>query len=430
MHVTSDGHAWRIDRDTSTNAELKLYLSTICTDHVMSQSYERHDVTQSGSVTMAQKQISIIGAGLGGLTLAQHLRSHNIRARIYDQSSGARHKYGINLLPHVYEALARVLGIDVDTLQTRTAVDAEIGGRGKIQVQKCMRCTDATYMYRANRHRLESLLQQGLDINWKHKLVDVTLPGPATSDATQLHFDNGQSCESDLVIGFDGVHSTIRENIFAASSQVDVLPYVVVRGQRKLGSDEFETASHAAFRESNVVESYLPNGTCLHVAVDDIDADQVTLTWMYSRPARGDRDSLFNPNRPKTAASNVPEAFFDEIKQLTDLEPVFAKVFDMETMLQDRKLTFLMRTTSVERDALIDAARAGVVLVGDAAHAEPIRGGYGANNAIDDAIGLAEQIAKTSSGAGLASWVAEQKISWEKGCASARGSLEQLHRPG
>ena len=93
----------------------------------------------------------------------------------------------------------------------------------------------------------------------------------------------------------------------------------------------------------------------------------------------------------ESAAEEVPDARFREVDRIRhELHDAFEFMCDPETMMKDRMLNWLMRTLLVERSVLDQARQSGVVLLGGAVHAEPILGGPGANEAIEDGIRLAE----------------------------------------
>ena len=82
---------------------------------------------------MSQPTISIVGAGIGGLTLGRCLLQRGIRAVLYEKaSSSSRHTYAITLQPSSYRPLLKVLNVDEATFKARVAVDAGIGGSGNI----------------------------------------------------------------------------------------------------------------------------------------------------------------------------------------------------------------------------------------------------------------------------------------------------------
>lgn len=81
------------------------------------------------------------------------------------------------------------------------------------------------------------------------------------------------------------------------------------------------------------------------------------------------------------------------------------------------------------KENLQDLVGCGLVLMGDAAHAEPIVGGKGANLAITDAFSLAKRIANGSSSGqeDLKGWIVERYPIWQQSVENAMNSIQILH---
>lgn len=341
---------------------------------------------------MSQLQISIIGAGIAGLVLGKCLAKRGIPAVLFERDafrpSSPRHNYGITLEPWAYRHLLPYLDLDDRTFRSKIAVDAAVGGTGR--VERCRQpntaTTDATASFRANRSKLESLLSEGLDIRWEHALADIK----PTSTGNTLTFRNGKQLQSQVVIGTDGVHSQVRQSI-SPSTKFNILPYAVYSGKRRISRKDFDNEYAPYMDGANVIETRIST-TFLQISINDINPDNVSLSYTYSRPARQD-DPLFKPDRPKSGATEIPEAFFDEILSLTNLKAPFDKVFNPETTKSDRLLNWLMRTVLIPAEHLYNVAEKGIVLIGESVQAEPILSSHGANEAISEALDLAHYIA-------------------------------------
>ncbi|EPE26256.1 FAD/NAD(P)-binding protein [Glarea lozoyensis ATCC 20868] len=158
------------------------------------------------------QSISIIGAGIGGLTLARCLLKRNIPIVLYENMpSGTRHSYAITLLQSSYQPLLDVPEIDESAFKRRVAVDGTMGGNGAINAKLLVQqSASSSNSFRAHRGKLEELLREGLDVRWEHTLERVE-----TIDShVVLYFQNGQNgqkVQSDCVIGLDGIHSNTRK---------------------------------------------------------------------------------------------------------------------------------------------------------------------------------------------------------------------------
>lgn len=358
---------------------------------------------------MPQQPISIIGAGIGGLTLARCLRNHGIPSILYEKMSCTpRHHHGITLHASSYRPLLGVLNLDETTFRRRVAVDGAAGGSGHINPQTMMVAgSTKPRSFRAHRGRLEQLLGEGLDIKWEQAVEQVE----QTPSGTVLRFQDGRKVESGCVIGADGPHSRTRQCLLPHTA-LNVLPIVAYNGRRRVEHAVFDNVYAPFMKGSNVLETRLKD-TVLNISLNERTEDFVDLSWTYSRPARPD-DPLHRPDRSNAEATRIPDDFYAEISALSDLEPPFKDAFDAEKTRQDRVLHWLMRAGLVKLPDLQEAARKGVFFIGDAVHAEPILGGEGANAAITDGFELAGCIA-SGGVAGISVWYEEQFPRWESG---------------
>lgn len=364
---------------------------------------------------MSQGSVTILGAGIGGLTLGQCLRNKGIPAIIYAKvsSTSTRHSYGITLHPSSHEALSVVLGIYPQILRRGVAVDNTYNnGTGKIYPGKgAVSNGSSSTSSRANRSKVERLLRQGLDIQCEHALQSIK---PATQvdsnlQGMELVFENNYAIKpSSLIIDALGVHSPLRKTLLPEQSPI-VLPYVVFSGKRRLTLAEFQATYAPSFQDGNVLETRLPtnvgDAVFLQISVNNHhpSSGEVDISYLYSRPARLNReDPLLRPDRPNAGATDTPEEFYTELSALSNqdlLSEPFATTFAPSAVRKDRVLHWLMRTTlpPSEPHDLNLLATNSVIMIGDSARATPILGGDGANAAIQDAVELADLVAEASS---------------------------------
>ena len=349
--------------------------------------------------------IIVLGGGIGGLTLGRCLRQKDIPYIIYERTSSApRHNYGITLHSWSYRALLKILDIDERDFRRRVAVDSRYHGvQGKVFPSKATSTdTTASTSFRAHRSRLESLLAEGQQIHREHSLT-AAIP-VENQDRVELSFQYPFKTPGyKFLVDTLGVHSQIRKSLLPDCTPT-VLPYVVFNGKRHITANTFRDvyAPHLA-DSANVLESRpRPDaGVLLQIWVNDHQPDaSVDIGYTYSRPARpdGHADPLHNPARPAAGATHTPDELYHELERLVEehkLEEPFRSTFDPATVRRDRLLHWLMRTVLVARDDLGRLAEQGaVVMMGDSAHATPILGGHGANHAIEDAVRLADVIAR------------------------------------
>jgi len=374
--------------------------------------------------SMSQPQISIIGAGLSGLVLGRCLLQHGISSVLFDQgvarSGSTRHGYGITLHPWAYKPLLKYLDLDEGTFRKRLAVDAAVGGVGRIESNSSPVAEDTDVSsFRANRQRLENMLSEGLSVRWEHDLANVK----SEDSSNTLEFRNGQQLQSAIVVGAEGPHSQVRKFI-SPSTDFNVLPFAVYNGKRRLILETFDEKYASDMDGATVIERR-KGQTLLQITVNDRTSQSVSISYTYSRPAHHP-DPIFNPDRPASGARDIPAEFFNEIAGLEDLQGPFKEVFDVDKMHGDRLLNWLMRSVLVSVPELKGAADHGIVLMGDSVHAGPILGGYGANAAIKDGVELAEYIIEHGTKS-LAGFYESRYETWRQYVESSEAQLGQMH---
>lgn len=361
-----------------------------------------------------------MGAGIGGLTLARCLLQRGIRAVLYEKAStNPRHTYAITLQPASYRPLLKVLNIDESTFTKRVAVDAGIGGAGSINPEGYGYRNLEPSSFRVHRGKLEDLLREGLDVRWEHTLQNIKM-----HEGLILEFANGQSAIVDVVVGLEGPHSVIRKQ-FLPSEHPDILSYVAFNGKRRIPRAVFDDVYASAFKNTTVLE-VRHGDIVLNISINEATQDLVSISWVYSRPARGSSDALHKPNRPNAAAKDIPKEFFTEVGDLKELAQPFVDVFDVEKLRNERILHWLMRSIFIRKSEVQQLGQRGIVLMGDAAHAEQIIGGGGANAAIDDGMSFAEWIVEKGT-ADIAGWYDKIYGTWEEGQDKSRESIAAIH---
>lgn len=182
----------------------------------------------------ANASISIIGAGPGGLTCARILQQRGITVTVYDRDPGpdSRNQGGTldlhadngqvalreaGLLDEFF-ALARPEGQEMRQMDPTGAITFH-------QVP----AADELFKPEIDRGQLRNLLLDSLEtgtVRWGRSLD--TISGPADGPR-QLHFADGTSIETDLVIGADGAFSRVRPAVSPAVPEYTGISFLEAR---------------------------------------------------------------------------------------------------------------------------------------------------------------------------------------------------------
>jgi salicylate hydroxylase len=163
-------------------------------------------------------RIAILGGGIGGLATAAFLRRAGLACTVYEQAA-ALTQIGAGLLvtPNAARLLRR-LGV-FDELREH-ALRLDVGwefrrwqdGTVLSSEDLSTACADLYGEHTWTIHRadlLRALLPRVGDVRLGHRCVAV--------DGGRLRFASGHTVEADVVIGADGIHSTVRAALFGAT---------------------------------------------------------------------------------------------------------------------------------------------------------------------------------------------------------------------
>jgi 6-hydroxynicotinate 3-monooxygenase len=161
-------------------------------------------------------RIAVIGAGLGGLTVAGFLQAAGFDVTVYEQAAAfSRIGAGIHLSPNVMMVMRRLgieqalsdIGLHPESFCSRQWDSGEILFELKLDAAAEAHF-GAAYInvHRGDLHAvLESALKHG-SVAFGHKLQSVS----ESDGVATLAFTNGVTVEADIVVGADGVNSTLR----------------------------------------------------------------------------------------------------------------------------------------------------------------------------------------------------------------------------
>ena len=158
-------------------------------------------------------RILIIGAGLGGLALAQGLVKEGFDVTVFerDESPTSRAQgYRISIRKLGMNALSALLTPEKMNRLSLAKV-ADVGDGFTCANEKMEPFfsvpggQDAAVQFL--RSELRSLLQEGINIEWNKRLVRFEDDGTKVS----AHFEDGSYATGDLLVGCDGAGSLVRE---------------------------------------------------------------------------------------------------------------------------------------------------------------------------------------------------------------------------
>lgn len=318
-------------------------------------------------MTTRSPSIAIIGAGIGGLTLAIALRRRGIRAAVYERSSELREVGAAVALSANGTRVLHGLGLG-DRLAARSAVPTELiyrDWRGGRRVAAFTAGDDyaarfgAPY-YGVHRADLQAALADACghdELHLDHRLVDVS----AENRGYELRFANGTAAHADLVVGADGVHSTVRRWV----ADDEPARYSGTSGFRGL----IPVDAMPSLPDPGAIQFWMgPGAHVLHYPIGD--GSFVNFLAVVDDPPTW------------TDSSWVEEVSPDQLRApFADWHPGVREMI-AATSLHKRWALFGQRP-------LTRWHRGGIVLLGDAAHAMLPHHGQGANQSIEDAATLA-----------------------------------------
>jgi salicylate hydroxylase len=321
-------------------------------------------------------KIAIIGAGIGGLTLALALREHGIDAQLYEQTDELREVGAAVALSanatRFYERMGLRAAFDavcaeIPALIYRDGRSGEVIGQHR--GEPSYRQQFGGSYWGVHRADLQAVLSNavGLErINLSHRLTDLV----QHPDRVSLSFANGRHIDADLVIGADGARSITRQWMLgyddALYSGCSGFRGVVPAGRMDLLPDP------------EAIQFWVgPQGHLLHYPIGD----------------KGDQNFLLVERHPSPWPSRdwvTPASEGEQLRLFKDWHPAVVQMITAVPISQ--------RWGLFHRPPLGRWSKGRVTLIGDAAHALVPHHGQGANQSIEDAVVLAAQLAKAGPG--------------------------------
>ncbi len=302
---------------------------------------------------------TIIGSGIGGLTLALLLEKKGYTVEIYEQAEffkpiGAGIILAINAMKvythlgingHIEEAGNLLSNMEITKSDFRTLSKSNF-----LELEKEYK----TKTIAIHRGKLQEILLNNLKatkIYLNHKLNSIT----KQNGSYELLFENGKTINRSVLLGADGIHSKVREYLF---------PKSIIRGSKQAcwrGITSFEDKS---FVQNNLIEAW---GKKVRFGFVPIDKNQIY--WYALKTVHAAKEQAFDFH-------NMFETFDPLVVELIKSTPKEAIHFSYIEDLSPLKNWF----------------KNNICLIGDAAHATTPNMGQGACQAIEDAFILSETI--------------------------------------
>jgi len=308
--------------------------------------------------------VAVVGAGMGGLTVAATLRRIGIEVEVYEQATQfMRVGAGIQMTPNAMKVL-RALGLEPRLVEVafrppvmrnrdwdtgKLTFELTLGSRAEQEY-------GAPYLllHRGDLHRALTTLVPDEIVHLDKRLVDLE-QGP---DGVELEFADGSAAQADAVIGADGVHSRVREILLGeeAPAFTGRVAYRTVYPVELLGGYEIDPACKWWGIDRHIVIYHVSAGREVYFTTS-VPEDWRIESWS----AKGDVETLKAAFR----------GFHPDVQRVLDACPEVHK------------------WAIYEREPLPCWSKGRVTLLGDSCHPMTPYMAQGAATSMEDAVVLA-----------------------------------------
>jgi 2-polyprenyl-6-methoxyphenol hydroxylase-like FAD-dependent oxidoreductase len=330
--------------------------------------------------------VLIIGAGVGGLTLALELHRRGIACRIFEAAPEVRPLgVGINLLPHATKALGAlglVPALEKVAIETQEAAFFNRFGQLIYREPLGRRAGYEWPQLSIHRGELQAVLLEAVKARLGTERLQLGhhCTGFSQDDRTvSAAFRDRGAAKGRALVACDGIHSVIRQQLYPGEGEPRYSGINMWRGVTRwkpvlTGA----TMTRAGWLKGGKLVHY-PIRNLEEASLDGTRLQLVNWLWEIETP----NYKRWDWNRPARV-----EDFIDDAKEWRfdwlDV-PAFFRAADV-----------VLEYPMVDKDPLPGWSFGRVTLLGDAAHPMYPRGSNGAGQAIVDALTLAELLEKQS----------------------------------
>ncbi|MBD2752538.1 FAD-dependent oxidoreductase [Spirosoma validum] len=314
-----------------------------------------------------EKEFTIIGAGIAGLTTAIALRQLGLRVTLFEAAPiikplGA----GLALAANAVKAFQK-LGIADSILPAGRLLDAFVikDQQGRTLTRTDSRAISRTYgidnfsIHRAALHRELLKQAEGIPLMTGKRAIQVD----QNTQGVLLTFDDGTTRQTDYLIVSDGIHSLIRQQLLPGSTP-RYAGYTCWRA----------VIDSTGLNLSEATETWGTNG---RLGLVPLANNQLYWFACLNAPANDVRMRQFTTNDLLNVFGTYHAPIPEVLARTNDTDVLWNDIFDLKPLPR--------------------YAFDNVVLLGDAAHATTPNMGQGACQAIEDAVVLADELKKGGS---------------------------------
>lgn len=339
-------------------------------------------------------RVGVVGGSLAGLTVALLLRDAGHDVDVYERSDVERTGYGAGMALHepTYRYLVERAGKALDELTVSTPFERFLDRDGRIAHQRARKTYFSTWgtLYRA------LVDAYGLE-RFHSETTVVSVDPPDGRPVSTLRFADGTLRSFDFVVGADGIQSTIRASLGAAT-EFRSAGYVGWRGlvpRSRLTARTFEQLNAAVTYfigdRTHILTYPVPHGL-----EDDANEQRLNYVWYRNFSSEEELDEILTDASGVRRAVSLPAGTTHprQVDRLRDdaqalLSPQFAEL----VCATEQPFVQLIGDLAVNRMVF-----GHTVLVGDAAFVARPHPAAGAAKACADAWALASAIGTSSDG--------------------------------